>query len=187
MRVVPLAIADVLCFELDAFGDARGSFMESYSEQRYAVLGLHARFVQDNVSSSVHGILRGLHMQSPPFAQGKLVQVLEGEVFDVAVDLRVGSPTFGKWVGETLSSSNHRQLYVPPGFAHGFCVTSERALFAYKCTAYYARDAELSLLYDDPDVGVEWPVKAPTVSDKDAKGLRLRDIPRDRLATWVAP
>jgi dTDP-4-dehydrorhamnose 3,5-epimerase len=172
----------VVVIEPKVFEDERGFFYESWSASRYAEVGLPDRFVQDNVSSSRRGSLRGLHLQSPPFAQGKLVWVLEGEVFDVAVDLRVGSKTFGRWVGEMLSAENRRQLYVPPGFAHGFCVTSERALFAYKCTEYYTPSAELSVLWNDPAIGIEWPIADPVLSKRDALGLKLADVPRERLA-----
>lgn len=182
MRVTPTALPEVLLVEPAVFGDARGFFLESFSAQRYAEAGIPGPFVQDNVSRSRRGVLRGLHLQHP-YAQGKLVSVLEGEVFDVAVDARVGSPTFGRWVGEYLSAENHRQLYVPAGFAHGFVVTSESALFAYKCTDYYHPETERAVRWDDPRVGVAWPVDAPTVSAKDQAGLPLAafgeaDLPR---------
>ena len=170
-----------MVIEPAVFQDGRGFFYESWSARKYEELGLPAQFVQDNVSRSGRGTLRGLHLQSPPHGQGKLVHVLEGEVFDVAVDVRVGSPTFGQWVGETLSAENHRQLYVPPGFAHGFCVLSEHALFAYKCTQYYAPQAELSVLWNDPAIGIEWPLRDPMLSKKDVAGLPLAQVPRERL------
>src|SRR4051812_17886674 len=181
MRVIPTKLAGLVVIEPDVFGDARGFFFESWSAQRYAEAGLPALFVQDNVSRSSRGILRGLHLQSPPMGQGKLVQVLEGEVFDVALDVRIDSPTFGQWVGESLSATNHRQMYVPPGFAHGFCVTSENALFAYKCTQSYAPAAELSVLWNDPEIGIDWPMAEPVLSKKDAAALPLRAIERARL------
>lgn len=180
MNVQPLGIPGLLLIEPLVHGDARGFFMESYSRDRYAEAGLPREFVQDNLSLSARGILRGLHLQHP-HGQGKLCSVLEGEVFDVAVDVRVGSPTFGKWKGVTLSSENKRQVYVPPGFAHGFCVLSERALFLYKCTDFYSAPSELGVAWDDPDIGIDWPVDAPRLSDKDRENPRLKDIPREAL------
>jgi dTDP-4-dehydrorhamnose 3,5-epimerase len=181
MRVLQTKLDGVLIIEPDVFGDARGYFLESWSQARYVEAGLPAQFVQDNVSRSARGTLRGLHLQSPPHGQGKLVHVLEGEVFDVAVDVRVDSPTFGRWVGERLSASNHRQIYVPPGFAHGFCVLSEHALFAYKCTTPYAPSAEVSVLWNDPEIGIDWPVREPLLSKKDVAAQPLRAIARERL------
>lgn len=181
MRVVATKLPGVVVIEPDVFADARGYFLESWSERRYAEAGVAGRFVQDNLSRSARGTLRGLHMQCGAAAQGKLVYVLEGEVLDVAVDLRVDSPSFGQWVAERLSVENHRQLFVPEGFAHGFCVTSEHAVFAYKCTQYYTPAAELSVLFSDPDLGIEWPVAEPLLSKKDAAAPRLRDIPREKL------
>ena len=187
MKVTQTEIADVLLIEPDVFGDARGYFFESFSAKRYAESGVQTSFVQDNVSRSQRGILRGLHMQSPPSAQGKLVSVVVGEVYDVAVDARLGSPTFGKFVGYYLSAENKRQLYIPEGFAHGFCVTSEEAIFTYKCTAYYDPKADLSVAWDDPALGIPWPIKDPMLSAKDQKGLRLADVPAERLMRWSAP
>jgi len=154
--------------------------METWNVARYEQAGLSARFVQDNVSYSARGTLRGLHFQNPN-AQGKLVYVLQGEVFDVAVDIRVGSPTFGRWMSVTLSGDNKRQVYIPEGFAHGFCVTSERALFAYKCTDFYNPEAEASVLWNDPDIGIDWPITLPILSDRDKNAPRLKDMPPDRL------
>ncbi len=168
--------------EPDVFEDPRGYFFESYSARRFAERGLPASFVQDNVSRSCRHTLRGLHLQSPPFAQGKLVYALEGEVLDVAVDVRPGSPTFGSAVAQVLSEKNRRQFYVPPGLAHGFCVISEHAVVAYKCTQYYTPQAELSVLWSDPDLGIEWPTSTPLLSAKDAAAPRLRDIALERLA-----
>ena len=149
--------------------------MESYSRDRYVEAGLPREFVQDNVSLSVRGILRGLHLQHPN-DQGKLCQVLEGEVFDVAVDVRVGSPTFGEWEGVTLSSDNKRQFYIPPGFAHGFCVLSDRALFSYKCSDFYSQPNELGVTWNDPDIGIDWPGEIdPELSPKDAAAPRFSD------------
>jgi dTDP-4-dehydrorhamnose 3,5-epimerase len=181
MQVHKTKLDGVVVVEPRVFEDERGYFFESWAAQRYAEHGLPSDFVQDNVSRSRRGTLRGLHLQSPPAGQGKLVFVLEGEVFDVAVDVRVGSPTFGQWVSETLSSRNRRQLYVPPGFAHGFCVLSDEALFAYKCTAYYAPAAEVSVLWNDPEIGIAWPIMSPVLSKRDAAGTPLRAVARERL------
>jgi dTDP-4-dehydrorhamnose 3,5-epimerase len=180
MKVHAGKIPGVRIVEPSVHGDERGFFMESYSRDRYAEAGIPGEFVQDNVSLSAKGILRGLHLQHPN-AQGKLCFVLEGEVFDVAVDVRVGSPTFGQWEGVTLSSENKRQLYVPPGFAHGFCVLSERAMFSYKCSDFYAARSEIGVAWDDPEIGIEWPIQSPRLSDKDQQNRRLQDIPADTL------
>jgi dTDP-4-dehydrorhamnose 3,5-epimerase len=180
MKVHAGKIPGVRIVEPSVHGDERGFFMESYSRDRYAEEGIPGEFVQDNVSLSAKGILRGLHLQHPN-AQGKLCFVLEGEVFDVAVDVRVGSPTFGQWEGVTLSSENKRQLYVPPGFAHGFCVLSERAMFSYKCSDFYAARSEIGVAWDDPEIGIEWPIQSPRLSDKDQQNRRLQDIPADTL------
>lgn len=183
MKVVKTDIEGVLIFEPPVFGDPRGFFMETWSRDRYRTAGLEADFVQDNVSSSTRGVLRGLHYQYPQ-PQGKLVQVLRGEVLDVAVDIRVGSPTFGKVVTCILSEANRRQFYVPEGFAHGFCVLSELALFSYKCTEFYNPKTEGGVLWNDPDLGIDWPVDNPALSEKDAKCLRLKEIPKDRLPVY---
>jgi dTDP-4-dehydrorhamnose 3,5-epimerase len=183
MKVTQTILPGVLVFEPDVFGDARGFFLETFSSKRYEGAGLKLPFVQDNVSFSTKGILRGLHYQTPN-AQGKLVQVLTGEVFDVAVDIRVGSPSFGQWFGETLSAENHKQMYIPPGFAHGFCVLSGNALFSYKCTDYYNPTAEGGILWNDADLAIAWPVNAPQVSPKDAAYTSLKDIPKDRLPKY---
>ena len=183
MRVEHTAIRSVLVIEPTVFGDARGYFYETYHRERYCGQGVPRDFVQDNISRSQRGILRGLHLQEP-FGQGKLVQVFEGEVFDVAVDVRFGSPTFGKWVGETLSEQNHKQLYIPPGFAHGFCVLSETALFNYKCTELYHPETELSIAWNDPALAITWPLKDPVLSKKDAAAHPLREIPQERLPRY---
>jgi len=180
MNVLTCDISGLLIIEPKVFGDARGFFLETWNLLRYREAGIAADFVQDNLSFSRRGILRGLHFQNPN-PQGKLLQVLQGEVFDVAVDVRRGSPTFGKWHGLILNAENKRQFYVPPGFAHGFVVLSETALFQYKCTESYSPKDELAIRWDDPDIGIEWPLKEPLLSERDAKGLRLRDIPPDRL------
>jgi len=180
MKVTTCEISGLLILEPKVFTDSRGFFLEIFNQARYREAGLRADFVQDNLSFSGRGTLRGLHFQNPN-SQGKLLQVLQGEVFDVAVDIRRSSPTFGQWHALVLSGQNKQQFYIPHGFAHGFVVLSEAALFHYKCTKFYSPKDELSIRWDDPDIGIEWPVKAPVVSEKDGKGLRLRDIPPERL------
>ena len=175
MKVTPTAIADVLIIEPKVFGDARGFFYESFNQKAFNnATGLEAKFVQDNHSRSTKGVLRGLHYQIQQ-PQGKLVRVVRGAVFDVAVDIRNSSPNFGRWVGVELSEENHRQLWVPPGFAHGFLVTSDTADFLYKTTDYYAPEFERCLAWDDPGVGVEWPLAGniPQLSAKDLAGVSL--------------
>ncbi|MBM4360713.1 MAG: dTDP-4-dehydrorhamnose 3,5-epimerase [Deltaproteobacteria bacterium] len=176
MNVIETALPGVLIVEPRVFGDARGFFFESFHAERYGAAGITWDFVQDNVSRSARGVLRGLHFQNPR-PQAKLVQVLEGAVVDVAVDVRKGSPTFGQHVMVELSAENHRQLFVPAGFAHGFCVTSEHALFSYKCSDLYAPADEHGVLWNDPDLGIPWPIEAPSLSAKDAVYPRLRDVP----------
>jgi dTDP-4-dehydrorhamnose 3,5-epimerase len=179
VKVVPLAIPDVLLIEPVVHGDDRGFFFETWHAERYAAAGIALPFVQDNHSRSVRGTLRGLHYQIEQ-PQGKLVRVTAGEVFDVAVDLRRSSATFGRWVGATLSETNRRQLWVPPGFAHGFYVTAASADLLYKCTAFYAPQYDRALRWDDPEVNVAWPLvegHRPILSAKDAAGLALRDAP----------
>ncbi|WP_163785352.1 dTDP-4-dehydrorhamnose 3,5-epimerase [Myxococcus vastator] len=176
MKVTPLEVPDVLLLEPKVFGDDRGFFMEMFHAARYAAVGIPGPFVQDNYSRSAKGTLRGLHFQEPQ-AQGKLVQVLAGAVYDVAVDVRRGSPTFGQWVAVELSADNRRQLWIPPGFAHGFCVVSDSADFHYKCTALYAPETERSVAWNDPDLAIAWPVSEPLLSPKDAQAPRLRDAP----------
>ena len=174
MKVTPTAIADVLIIEPKVFGDARGFFYESFNQKAFnEATGTDHQFVQDNHSRSSKGVLRGLHYQIQ-HPQGKLVRVVRGSVFDVAVDIRKRSPTFGQWVGVELSEDNHRQLWVPPGFAHGFLVLSDTAEFLYKTTDYYAPAHERSLLWNDPDVGVAWPITGePQLAAKDAAAKRL--------------
>lgn len=179
MNATPTRIADVLLIEPKVFGDARGFFFESFSERRFAeVVPGAPTFVQDNHSRSSRGVLRGLHWQEPPHAQGKLVRVTAGRVFDVAVDIRRGSPTFGQWAGVELSGENHRQLWIPPGLAHGFLVLSDSADFLYKTTDYYAPAAERCIRWDDADLGIDWPDAgvAPQVSAKDAAGLSFAEL-----------
>jgi len=179
MQSNPTAIPDVLILEPRVFEDDRGFFYESYNQRAFdRAVGAPVRFVQDNHSRSVKGTLRGLHYQLPPHAQGKLVRVTAGEVFDVAVDIRKDSPTFGQWVGEYLSAENRRQLWIPPGFAHGFLVTSDVAEFQYKCTDFYAPDCEASIRWDDAELGILWPGEGgPTLSEKDEQAPSLRDAP----------
>ena len=180
MIVIETSLPGVLIIEPKVFSDARGFFVETYQRERYQSMGMTAEFVQDNLSFSTRGVLRGMHCQNP-HAQGKLVQVLQGEVWDVAVDIRRDSPYFGQWTAGTLSSATKNQFYLPPGFAHGFCVLSETALFAYKCTdAYYPGD-EVGFRWDDPDVGIAWPIREPILSEKDAKLPLLRQIPPEQL------
>jgi len=186
MKVTETKLPGVVVIEPDVYGDERGFFLETWSQKRYAELGLPDRFVQDNMSFSTRGILRGLHLQHP-HGQGKLVHVIQGEVFDVAVDVRVGSPTFGHWDGVLLSGENRKQIYIPPGFAHGFCVTGESALFAYKCTELYHRETELGIIWNDPDVGIEWPVESPILSDKDKVFPTLAQVDQSRLPTLETP
>jgi len=174
MKVIPTKIEGLVIIEPKVFGDERGFFVETFQAQRYREeAGIDLLFVQDNRSRSSHGVLRGLHFQiSNP--QGKLVRVSRGSVYDVAVDIRKGSKTFGEWVGVELSEDNHRQFWVPPGFAHGFVVTSESADFEYKCTDYYAPDDEGAIVWDDSELGIDWPVSNPKVSEKDAAAGTLR-------------
>jgi dTDP-4-dehydrorhamnose 3,5-epimerase len=182
MNIRRCELPGLLILEPKVFGDARGFFMETWNQRRYHEAGVTDNFVQDNISVSRRGTLRGLHFQNPN-AQGKLVSVLQGEVFDVAVDLRRNLPTFGQWHGLRLSSDNKLQFFVPAGFAHGFLVLSDTAMFHYKCTEFYSPKEELTIRWDDPDLGIEWPIKDPTISEKDAKGLCLRAVPHDRLFT----
>lgn len=183
LAIKPTALPDVFLIEPTVHGDARGFFFEAWRADEFAASGLPDRFVQDNVSRSARGVLRGLHVQWP-FPQGKLVQVLEGEIFDVGVDVRMGSPTFGQWVGYRLSADNHHQLYVAPGVAHGFFVLSDSALVAYKCTEFYHPETEIAIAWNDPEIGVDWPTTEPILSARDAGGNRLEDV-RDRLPRWM--
>ncbi|MBU0663483.1 MAG: dTDP-4-dehydrorhamnose 3,5-epimerase [Proteobacteria bacterium] len=175
MKVIETPLAGLLVIEPKVFGDERGFFLETWSHKRYQDIGINVDFVQDNLSFSGRGVLRGLHFQNPQ-TQGKLVYVLQGEVFDVAVDIRKGSPTFGRWHGLILSGENKRQYWVPAGFAHGFCVTSETALFAYKCTELYAPQHEKSIRWDDPELAIDWPINDPQVSDKDRLAPLFKDL-----------
>lgn len=177
MNVIETSLPGVLIIEPKVFGDSRGFFIETFRDERYAPLGIRGPFVQDNYSRSVKNTLRGLHLQNPK-AQGKLVMAMRGTVWDVAVDVRRGSPHFGKWEGVLLSEENKRQLWVPPGFAHGFCVVSESADFFYKCTDVYAPDCESTVQWNDPAIGVKWPLTAPILSSRDAQAAPLKDQTR---------
>ena len=176
MKVTETALPGVLIIEPRVFSDDRGFFFESYQAERYAAAGMAVSFVQDNVSRSVRGTLRGLHFQEPR-AQGKLVQVMRGSVYDVVVDVRRGSPTFARWIGVELSGDTPKQMWIPPGFAHGFCVTSETADFHYKCTVPYSPEAERAVRWDDPTLAIAWPVANPLLSKKDAAAPLLADAP----------
>ena len=176
MKIIQTEIPDVVVLEPRIFSDSRGFFVETYNERSFAAMGIAERFVQDNQSYSKQGVLRGLHFQVEQ-AQGKLVRVVAGEVFDVAVDLRRGSTTFGKWTGAQLSSTNHQMIWIPKGFAHGFYALSETAEVAYKVTDFYAPQHERTLLWNDPDVSIQWPFKGePILSGKDSAGMRLKDL-----------
>jgi dTDP-4-dehydrorhamnose 3,5-epimerase len=180
MKVIKCELEGLLIIEPDVFGDNRGFFVESWNRQRYLDAGIAADFVQDNFSFSQRGTLRGLHFQNP-LAQGKLVSVWQGEVFDVAVDIRRTSRTFGQWYGTMLTADTKRQFFIPPGFAHGFAVISETALFHYKCTEIYSPQNEQGFRWDDPDVGIKWPLAAPTLSQRDARAPLFKELQRERL------
>lgn len=179
MNVIKTDIEGVLIVEPKVFGDARGYFFESYHEERYAeMLGLEHPFVQDNESRSIYGVVRGLHFQKPPYAQGKLIRVVEGEVQDVAVDIRRGSKTYGKHVSINLSAENQRQLYLPRGMAHGFAVLSEEVVFQYKCDNYYCPEAEGGIAWNDPALAIDWEImpQRAILSEKDSKNPLLREF-----------
>ena len=184
MKVIQTDLPGCVVFEPRVFGDDRGFFYESFNHDRLAEHGLSPRFVQGNVSSSVRGVLRGLHYQWPN-PQGKYVSVIEGEVWDVAVDIRRGSPTFGQWTAVVLSADNKRHFWVPEGFAHGFAVLSERAVFSYLCTATYDPQADAAVRWDDPVLAIDWPVQAPSLSDKDARAPLLSGIALERLPIYT--
>jgi dTDP-4-dehydrorhamnose 3,5-epimerase len=176
MKVTPLSIPDVLLIEPQVFGDGRGFFFESFNQNKFEdAIGRKINFVQDNHSKSVKGVLRGLHYQLPPKAQGKLVRVIQGEVFDVAVDLRKSSPTFGEWVGEVLSGDNKKQLWIPEGFAHGFLTLSDTAEFLYKTTDFYSKDHEQAITWNDKSLLINWPTEKPSLSVKDETAKYLKD------------
>lgn len=180
MKTIPTDLEGVMIIEPQVFKDKRGFFMETYNRRRYAEVGIRDEFVQDNLSFSVQNTLRGLHFQIEQ-PQAKMVQVISGEIFDVAVDIRPGSPQFGAWTGVVLSEENHRQLYIPRGFAHGFCVTSATAHFLYKCSDFYAPLDEGGIRWNDADIDIRWPVPDPIVSDKDQNFSGLYQTPADRL------
>jgi len=186
LKVTPQRLPEILLIEPQVFRDARGYFLETHHAERYAAAGVDGVFVQDNLSSSRRGVLRGLHYQYPR-EQAKLISVLSGEIFDVAVDIRRGSPTFGEWVGMPLSAARHEQLFVPAGFAHGFCVVSETALVSYKCTTPYSPTDEGIVVFSDPDLAIDWPVRDVVVSDKDRAAPSLRGIASERLPRFVRP
>jgi dTDP-4-dehydrorhamnose 3,5-epimerase len=188
MKVEPTRFPGVIVIEPAVYRDHRGHFLETWNQDRYTAAGLPLRFVQDNLSISKRGVLRGLHYQHPN-GQGKLVSAAAGTIFDVVVDIRRGSPTFGEWFGLELSAANGRQLYIPPGFAHGFLVLSDEAVFLYKCTEYYRPANEGCVLWSDPDLGIAWPSLDgdPVVSPKDAAAPRLRDLPEAQLPVHGEP
>jgi dTDP-4-dehydrorhamnose 3,5-epimerase len=176
MKVTPLSIPDVLLIEPEVFGDERGFFFESFNQNKFEVAtGLKINFVQDNHSKSVKGVLRGLHYQLTPKAQSKLVRVTQGEVFDVAVDLRQSSPTFGKWIGEILSANNKKQMWIPEGFAHGFLTLSDTAEFLYKTTDFYSKDHEQAMMWNDETIRIDWPLKDVSLSPKDSAAASFKE------------
>lgn len=183
MKLIRSELPECLVIEPAVHGDARGYFYESFNARRFAEAGLDLSFVQTNVSRSARGVLRGLHYQWP-HPQGKLVSVIDGEVYDVAVDIRVGSPTFGRWAAAILSSDNHRHFWIPEGFAHGFAVLSEHATFVYQCTALYDRAGDAAIRWNDADIAVDWPLAEPLLSDKDTKAPFLADVPPARLPVY---
>jgi len=184
MKVTETSLPGALIIEPQVFGDARGFFYESYNKASYREAGINAEFIQSNVSRSARGVLRGLHYQWPN-PQGKLVSVLEGEVYDVAVDIRHGSPTFGQSIGVMLTAENHRHFWIPEGFAHGFCVLSEFATFTYQCTALYDRAADAGIRWNDADLGIDWPLSEPLLSDKDTRAPLLKDVAIHRLPVFT--
>ena len=179
IKVTKTEIEGLLIIEPDIFGDDRGYFLESYRKKSYSDLGVEAEFVQDNISKSQKGTIRGLHYQVGDNVQGKLCQVISGKVLDIALDIRFESPTFGKYFSITLSEKNKKQLWIPPGFAHGFSVLSEESIFSYKCTEYYSKKDERSILYNDPDLNIDWKVDIPLVSEKDLRAKLFKDIEKD--------
>lgn len=183
MKLIRTDLAGCVVIEPAVHGDARGYFYESFNAERYAAAGLDLSFVQTNVSRSARGVLRGLHYQWPN-PQGKLVSVLEGEVYDVAVDIRAGSPTFGRWAAAILTAENHRHFWIPEGFAHGFAVLSDHATFLYQCTALYDRAGDAAIRWNDGDIAVDWPIAEPLLSDKDARAPFLADVPPQRLPVY---
>jgi dTDP-4-dehydrorhamnose 3,5-epimerase len=184
MKIIELELPGVKIIEPDVFLDSRGYFLETYQESRYREIGIDVSFVQDNLSFSTQGTLRGLHFQYP-HSQAKLAQVVRGEVLDVIVDIRRNSPTFGCWEGVRLSEKNHKQLFVPEGFAHGYCVLSDEAIFAYKCSDVFTPECEKGVLWSDQDIGIDWPVKTPILSEKDRRYPCLKNIPEEDLPEYI--
>ncbi len=172
----PLSISGLVLIQPGVFKDSRGYFLESYKYSEFKAHGIEEKFVQDNISKSSTGVIRGLHYQNPPHAQGKLVSVLDGEIMDVAVDIRTQSTHKCRWIAEKLSSQNRKMLYSPPGFAHGFCVLSDYAVVMYKCTNEYSPDHDRGIVWNDPDISIDWPVKNPVISEKDKALPRFKDI-----------
>lgn len=185
MKIVSTDFDGLVVIEPDVHRDPRGYLLETWNQSRYSTAGIRHDMLQENLSWSRGGVLRGLHFQNP-HAQAKLIMVLVGEIFDVAVDVRRGSPTFAKWFGTRLSGDDRRQLFIPQGFAHGFCVLSDAALVSYKCSDAYRAEAELTILWSDERLGIDWPVKTPVLSAKDAGAARFDDIPPQRLPEWRA-
>jgi len=183
MRILKTSLPGVVIIEPRIFEDKRGFFTETYHRDRYMDVGINEIFVQDNLSHSIHGILRGLHYQLR-HSQAKLIQVVRGAIFDVSVDIRQGSPCFSQWIGVHVSDENKRQVFLPKGFAHGFCVLSEEADVIYKCSDFYAPDDEEGILWSDPDIGIDWPITDPLLSDKDSNYPCLRDVPPERLPVY---
>jgi len=179
MKIEKVNINDLFVIEPTIFDDNRGYFYESFNIEKYNFITQNYSFVQDNISKSKYGIIRGLHYQIGDYAQGKLISVLVGKVFDIAVDIRFGSPTFGKYFGIELSEENKKQLWIPPGFAHGFSVLSDEVIFLYKCTANYNKENERSIIYNDPDLRIDWKVKNPIVSEKDLTSKKFSEIEKD--------
>jgi len=185
MKIKKLDLEGAMIIEPDVYPDGRGYFLETYQETRYRKYGIDVTFVQDNLSFSTKGTLRGLHFQYP-HSQAKLVQVVRGEVLDIIVDVRYGSPSFGCWSGICLSEENHRQLFVPEGFAHGYCVLSDEAIFNYKCSDFYMPECEKGVLWSDPGIGIDWPIKTPMLSEKDGQYSLLKNIPNEDLPEFTS-
>ena len=183
MKIINTSLPGVYIIEPQVFSDARGFFMETYQQKRYSEAGIEQIFVQDNLSSSIHGSLRGLHYQIN-HEQAKLIQAVKGTIFDVTVDIRRGSPSFGQWAGVHLSGDNQRQVFIPEGFAHGFCVLSEVAHVVYKCSDFYYPEDEGGILWSDPDLAIDWPVEKPLLSDKDSRLPCLADVPPEKLPSY---
>ncbi|MCD6149216.1 dTDP-4-dehydrorhamnose 3,5-epimerase [bacterium] len=179
MKVIKTKIEGLLIIEPQVFGDERGFFLETYNQEKYKEAGIEYDFIQDNLSKSAKGVLRGLHYQVNPFAQGKLVQVIQGAVLDVAVDIRFGSPTFGQYASVELNEKNKKQFWIPPGFAHGFISLKNDTIFSYKCTGLYNPESERGIAWNDPKLNIDWEIKNPTVSEKDGKNKLFEDIEKD--------